>query len=69
MRLTQGLCFKMLRRHVFFNNEYQLGRLRVVKNRDIRQSLEERGIAVAEPQVSTRLRTSTYYLCDLHYCS
>ncbi len=51
MRLTQSLRFKLLRRHVFFNNEYQKGRLRRVKNLDVRQSLEERGIAVAEPQV------------------
>ncbi len=40
----------MLRRHVFYNNAYQLGRLRRVKNIKVKESLQEKGINVIGTQ-------------------
>ena len=54
MRLTSPLSFKMLRRHIFFNNAFQLGRLRRVKKMQMTQNLEDRGINI----VDTKVRTS-----------
>ncbi len=46
MRLTDVLQFKLLRRHVFFNNQYQLGRNRRVRNLKVQEALEEREFKV-----------------------
>jgi len=50
MRLTQTLRFKIFRRDIFYNNQFQLTRLKTIRNLEVKEKLEDRGFDVVEPQ-------------------